>query len=278
MVKAFGSSGTDRPLDPDTIMEIGSITMPFTGTLLAEMASRSEVALDDPIGRYLPIPTPRRGDREITLLDLATQTSRLPRSGWILIRQAFGNRREPFARYTTSDLYRQLSRARIRRGIGDRLRYSNVGFALLGHVLGLEAGSSYEELIVERVCRPLGLIDTGSDGILDAAERRARGHGRGGVAVPHLRAPAFAGAGILRSTARDMLRFLRVTSTRRGRRSPAPCGPRRGRTGHSRAAGWPSVSAGCTCSGAVAGSCGTTEGRSDSDPSRGSTPMPTRRW
>jgi serine-type D-Ala-D-Ala carboxypeptidase/endopeptidase len=209
-VKAIGTSGTERPLDADTIMEIGSITKPFTGTLLAEMTSRGEVRLEDPIGKYLPIPTPRRIDREITLLDLATQTSGLPRSGWILIGQSLRNRREPFARYTTADLYREISRVRIRGRIGKRFRYSNVGFGLLGHLLGLAAGSSYEELIVERVCRPLGLHDTAPELAGEASERGARGHGRGGIAVPNLQAPAFAGAGILRSTARDMLRFLRA--------------------------------------------------------------------
>jgi CubicO group peptidase (beta-lactamase class C family) len=80
VMKAFGSSGTERLLGPDTILEIGSITKTFTGLLLADMAGRGEVRLEDPIARYLPFEPPR-ADREVTLLDLATHTARLPTSG-----------------------------------------------------------------------------------------------------------------------------------------------------------------------------------------------------
>jgi serine-type D-Ala-D-Ala carboxypeptidase/endopeptidase len=62
-IKTYGSSGADRPLGPDTILEIGSITKTFTGVLLADMATRNEVGLEDPIGRYLETETPRAGDR-----------------------------------------------------------------------------------------------------------------------------------------------------------------------------------------------------------------------
>lgn len=156
-VKTYGSSGTDRPLGPDTILEIGSITKTFTGALLADMATRNEVGLEDPIGRYLETETPRAGDRQITLLDLATHTARLPRSGRILIRQSLRNRKEPFTAFTTADLYATVTRTGIRRGLGTKMSYSNIGFGLLGHVLSLAGGKPYEELVVDRVCSPLGL-------------------------------------------------------------------------------------------------------------------------
>lgn len=43
-----------RPLGPKSVFEIGSITKVFTGTLLADMVERGEVALDDPVAKYLP--------------------------------------------------------------------------------------------------------------------------------------------------------------------------------------------------------------------------------
>ena len=65
----------------DTIFEIGSISKAFTAVLLADMVNRGEVKLDDPVSKYLPdsVKMPSFDGRVITLLDLTTQTSGLPR-------------------------------------------------------------------------------------------------------------------------------------------------------------------------------------------------------
>ena len=67
--------------DGDTVFEIGSVTKVFTSLLLADMVERGEVALGDRVTKYLPktVTMPTREGREITLLDLATHTSALPR-------------------------------------------------------------------------------------------------------------------------------------------------------------------------------------------------------
>jgi serine-type D-Ala-D-Ala carboxypeptidase/endopeptidase len=209
-VKTYGSSGTDRPLGADTILEIGSITKTFTGVLLADMATRHQVGLEDPIGRYLETETPRARDRQITLLDLATHTARLPRSGRTLIRQSLRNRKEPFTAFTTEDLYATVTRTGIRRGLGTKMSYSNIGFGLLGHVLSLAGGKPYEKLVVDRVCSPLGLKDTSADVPRPEDRRAARGHRRGARPAPPLRIPTLAGAGALRSTVVDMVTYLRA--------------------------------------------------------------------
>jgi len=80
-VIAYGSSGLNaRPLDGDSVFEIGSITKVFTGVLLADMMQRGEVKLSDPLARFLPpnVSAPSRDGKQITLLDLATHTSGLP--------------------------------------------------------------------------------------------------------------------------------------------------------------------------------------------------------
>ena len=48
------SKDSDRKVDEKTVFEIGSMTKAFTGTLLADMVLRGEVALDDPVQKYLP--------------------------------------------------------------------------------------------------------------------------------------------------------------------------------------------------------------------------------
>ena len=77
-------SGDDnrRPLDGDSVFEIGSITKTFTATLLAVMVHNGEVGLDDPVASLLPEGTsvPSRDGHQITLEDLATHTSGLPRN------------------------------------------------------------------------------------------------------------------------------------------------------------------------------------------------------
>jgi len=80
-VVVYGRSdaANKRPLDGDTVFQIGSNSKAFVGLLLADMVRRGEVAFDDPAQKYLPagVKMPQRG-RPITLLDLATQRSGLP--------------------------------------------------------------------------------------------------------------------------------------------------------------------------------------------------------
>jgi len=82
-IVSYGNPGEDskQKLDGDSVFEIGSVTKVFTATLLADMVERGEVSLNDPISKYLPrtVKTPTRDGKEITLVDLATQTSGLPR-------------------------------------------------------------------------------------------------------------------------------------------------------------------------------------------------------
>ena len=80
-VVAYGNlaNGDPRPLDGDTIFEIGSISKVFTSLLLADMVNRNEVALDDPAAKYLhAIKMPERNGKSITLFHLSTHTSGLP--------------------------------------------------------------------------------------------------------------------------------------------------------------------------------------------------------
>src|SRR5215472_13291283 len=80
--ETYGSIAKDGPAPgKDTVFEIGSITKIFTALLLADMVERGEVALDDPISKYLPasVTVPSRNGRAITLADLTTHTSGLPR-------------------------------------------------------------------------------------------------------------------------------------------------------------------------------------------------------
>ena len=192
--------------DENTVFEIGSITKAMTGTLLANMVRRGEVRLDDPVGKFLPehVRVPTRNGKSMTLVDLATHTSALPRLPSNMKR---ADPADPYADYTVAQMYDFLSNHTLRRDIGSKYEYSNYGFGLLGHVLARRAGLTYEKLLEERILRPLGMPDTRIKLTDDMQRRLARGHHRG-KPVANWDIPTLAGAGALRSTVKDMLTFL----------------------------------------------------------------------
>ena len=204
----FGRLSADRPTAPDstTVFEIGSVTKVFTALLLAEMAGRGEVALDDPIADYLPDTLAVAFGERVTLEHLAAHTSGLPRLPDNL---PIADPSNPYAAYSAGDLYRFLERHELQREPGAAYEYSNLGPALLGHLLARHAGKPYELLLRERVLGPLGLDDTAITLTDDQRARLATGHS-GGRAVPGWDFQVIAPAGALRSTGADMLRFLRA--------------------------------------------------------------------
>jgi D-alanyl-D-alanine-carboxypeptidase/D-alanyl-D-alanine-endopeptidase len=241
----IGTRQTASP-GPDAIFEIGSVTKVFTATVLADMVEEGLVVLDDPVQRYLSaeVRLPVRG-RPITLADLATQTSGLPRLPKGLIRQSLRQRQNPYGRFAVADLERAIVATRLKGEPAEKIRYSNFGFGLLGHVLALCAEQTFEQLVRQRICEPLGLTDTRISIPPDARMRFADGHNRRGRRVPHWDLMALAGAGALRSTVADLLRFLelqlRQPTTQLERAARATHEPRAHRGRLSQCLGWASL-------------------------------------
>jgi len=208
-VVAYGGleKGDRRPLDGDTLFEIGSITKVFTSLLLADMAQRGEVRLDDPIAKYVPSTAkiPERGGKQITLVDLATHTSGLPRMPANFNPKDPAN---PYIDYTADQLYTFLSSYELTREIGVKFVYSNLGFGLLGQGLARRNGTDYETLVEKRICEPLGMKSTRITLTPEMEQRFAAGHSSDLVTVSRWDIPSLAGAGALRSSANDMLKFL----------------------------------------------------------------------
>lgn len=208
-VIAYGhlNQNDPRTLDGNTIFEIGSATKVFTSLLLADMVQRGEVALDDPVVKYLPagVKMPERNGRSITLLDLSTHTSGLPP---LPANFSPKDMRNPYADYSVEQLYQFVSGYQLTRDIGSQYQYSNLGGGLLGHVLARRAGVDYEALVRSRICDPLGMHDTRITLTPEMRERLAVGHNQALDSVTNWDLPTLAGAGALRSTANDMLTFL----------------------------------------------------------------------
>ncbi|MFF0296128.1 serine hydrolase domain-containing protein [Kitasatospora sp. NPDC004614] len=184
---------SSEPVTPDTGFELGSVSKTFTALLLAELVARNDLSLQD---------TVTVSDTPLTLLHLATHTSGLPRLPPGLRRSAlpswFTN---PYAAYSAEDLDLAITRTRLRHKPGERVHYSNYGVGLLGRTLAERTDSTYPALLADRIAGPLGLTGTGCE------PGAAVGHLHGRP-LPPWEIPALPGAGAVRSTARDLLRYL----------------------------------------------------------------------
>ncbi|HEX7552498.1 MAG TPA: serine hydrolase domain-containing protein, partial [Geothrix sp.] len=211
-VIAYGRLGKDdaRPLNGETMFEIGSVTKVFTSLLLADMVQHGEVTLTDPVAKFLPmgVKVPQRNGESITLQDLSNQTSGLPRMPDNFAPKDSAN---PYADYSTEQLYTFLSTYQLTRDIGSKFEYSNLGVGLLGQALSRRAGMTFEALVRTRITAPLGMKSTGVTLTPEMKTRLAVGHDGTLSPVANWDIPTLAGAGALRSDADDLLTFLAGT-------------------------------------------------------------------
>jgi D-alanyl-D-alanine-carboxypeptidase/D-alanyl-D-alanine-endopeptidase len=214
MVNAMGTSfysfGVKKeggqPVDEHSIFEIGSISKTFTSTLLAEEVLKGEMSLDDPAQKYLPdsVHLPMYNDQAITLGNLCDHTSSLPR-----MPDNFdpADPMNPYADYTVDQLYQFLSGYKLNRPIGSEYEYSNLGVGLLGQIISRKTGTPYEELLISRITRPLQMDETKITLDDNMKKNLAFGHASG-IQVENWDIPAMAGAGAIRSSAYDMIKYV----------------------------------------------------------------------
>jgi len=208
-IVGVGRSRKDEPQAPasDTLFEIGSITKVFTSLVLADMIERGEVKPDDPVEKYLPdgVKVPSRNGKQITLLDISLQSSGLPRLPDNFHITDLAN---PYADYDAPRLYDFLAHYSLPRDPGEKYEYSNLAVGLLGHALARRAGMSYEEMVKRRVLIPLEMTNTSITLSASQRQRLAQGHNAVLNPVKNWDLGVLEGAGALRSTANDMLKFI----------------------------------------------------------------------
>jgi CubicO group peptidase (beta-lactamase class C family) len=199
----------------DSAFEIGSITKTFTATMLAKLVYEDKVGLDEPIKNILPVQLHQSAlnGKEVTLLHLANHTSGFPKepdnisTDWTIPGS-------PYQSYDEAKLFDFLSeKLTLQSTPGEKREYSNLGGGLLGHLLALKTGKSYEALLQESICKPLGLHRTFVT--LDSERTRYLVPGRDpwGNIVPNWELNVLVGGGGIKSTARDMAKYLRANIT-----------------------------------------------------------------
>ena len=193
--------------DGDTIYEIGSVSKVFTGLLLADGVVRQELRLDQPAQDLLPdgVTMPGWEDQPIKLIDLATHSSGLPRLPDNMLSV---DKPDPYADYTSKLAHEFLNSHRLRRAPGTKHEYSNFATSLLGHLISDRAKASYDQMLNERITGPLKMEDTRvtlNDSMRSRLAEPHVGVGAKGVSWNFADLP---GAGGIRSSTRDMLRFV----------------------------------------------------------------------
>jgi D-alanyl-D-alanine-carboxypeptidase/D-alanyl-D-alanine-endopeptidase len=192
------------PPNENAIFYLASVTKVLTSSVLAKFVRDGKVKLDDPAQKYMPegVRVPSFRGREITLRDLATHTSALPRSN--------GRVKHPY-HYEDKEFFQWLSHYKLKYAPGTKNVYSNVGYGFLGLILARIAHMSYEEVVIKEICEPLNMSTTRrhyseeqKQNFCDFYDKKGK-RIRGGCCVA---LPALGGGGAFASTLNDMSRFL----------------------------------------------------------------------
>ncbi len=206
-VQSLRHEGT--PAAARSLYELGFLTQVFTGSLLALLVDRGEARLDTPLKEILPLPLlPDEVAGRITLEQLATHTSGMPHVPPNL-RTPQQNPADPYGHYS-AELFGAFLRSYHPQHPPPRKHVESIiGMGVLGHVLSRRLRLNYAHAVRDHLCTPLGLGDTTGGRLSEEQERRLLpGHSARGATMPGWTFPALPGAGALRSTVPDLLRFL----------------------------------------------------------------------
>ena len=205
--RVFRSFGETRPGNNqlpqlDSVIRIASLTKLMTSEMLVKLFDQGIVKLDDPLSKYAPQGTrsPTFNGQPITLINLATHTSALPRE------QPGGAANRPvFTWPTYKQRWNWISQATLSAAPGTVAAYSNLAFDLLADALSRATGKPYEDLFRENISRPLGMKDTTYTPSPDQCKRLMVAE-KG--ASPCNNALAAIGSGGIYSTPADMMRWM----------------------------------------------------------------------
>lgn len=204
--RSFGDTRPGNNLRPrlDSLIRIASLTKLMTSEVMVKMAADGQVKLTDPLRKYAPkgASVPAYNPRQpITLLNLATHTSALPRE-----QPSHKPPKTPvFTWPTKAQRWQWLEHASVTVPPGVRAAYSNLAYDLLADALSRAAGKPYSLLLKEKITAPLGMVDTT---LTPSAEQCSRLMVASAGPSACRDTTAAAGSGGVYSTPRDMQRWM----------------------------------------------------------------------
>jgi CubicO group peptidase (beta-lactamase class C family) len=207
-VEAFGVTSVEHPLpvDGDTLFQIASVTKTMTATVIMRLVERGKLDLDAPVRRYIPafrLRDPAAQERA-TVRHLVTHTG-----GWLGDCFAdFGNGDDALERYVAA-----MAELEQITPLGEIWHYSNSSFTLLGRLIEVVTGKTYEEATRELLFVPLGMTRSCFSANEAITHRVAIGHvivdEKPVVARPWAFPRATTPVGGIASTANDLMRYAR---------------------------------------------------------------------
>ncbi|TQS40771.1 serine hydrolase domain-containing protein [Cryptosporangium phraense] len=193
----IGDAGAGRPVRPATQFRIGSVTKTFTAVLVLQLRDAGMLDLDDQLDAHLALPA----HGQLTIRSVLNHTSGLQREPW-------GNLWDTIDVPDGPRLLEEVAKAEAVLSPRRRWHYSNLGFALLGHLVAAKTGSSWPDVLQDRLLTPLGLTDTTVQPRDDAAQGYlVEAYSDFARPEPHFDLAGAAAAAQLWSTADDMARW-----------------------------------------------------------------------
>ncbi|WP_437284939.1 serine hydrolase domain-containing protein [Sorangium sp. So ce406] len=167
-------------VDEHTRFRIGSITKALTAAAILRLRDEGRLSIDAPAARYLPalagVVYPTRDSRPMTVRDLLTHSSGLPRLG---VFSPASTARD----VTEREILATLDGFGLESAPGTETSYSNLGYSLLGLLVGRAAGVPYRRYVHDALLAPLGMRDAAWDGAEVPPASLASPHVRAGGAV-----------------------------------------------------------------------------------------------
>lgn len=158
---AIGESMTGVPATPDMHFRNGAVAISYVATVLLQLVDEGRVRLDDRVSKWLPeLPHARR----VTLEQLARMTSGY--RDYVLGNAAFGAEafRDPFKHWTVQELLAHAHLEDLAFEPGTNWAYAHTNYVILGLALEKITGRRMEDLMRERIFRPLNLSNTDDPG------------------------------------------------------------------------------------------------------------------
>jgi beta-lactamase class C len=141
-----------RPIGPDTLFAVASVTKPFTATAIMQLVEQGRFSIDQPVGELLP-QFAGPGKDGITLRHFLTHTSGLP--------EYADDDDEIRRQHLGLDAFvRSYCRGRLLFPTGSQWSYSNYGFGLAGEIVARYGGRGYHAFVAEEILACLGMRDS----------------------------------------------------------------------------------------------------------------------
>ncbi len=210
----YADTSSKKRMGAETVFEIGSITKTFAANLLFQLDAKGIVSADRSLASYIPgVDVNDSVLSKITLRQMASHTSGLPRLPSNLDKIEGYTMMQPYLHYTRNELYPYLRQLKnVKQG---RYAYSNLGFGTLVTILENETKRSFETLLDEYFWQPIGMKNTYVNTMKGTDSATGYLYGK---PAPYWQFDCMAGAGAIKSNASDMLNYLdaHIHSTNKG--------------------------------------------------------------